>query len=119
MVLEDIIEALNHYIFTERKNLDTNSRSHLVLHKSVTPAILRAYKKVSYKVWLVSKESKYNIFNFQQQERILTDSVKEQIESLDKQFLLEFISFIMKEDSNNKSVLKYIIYGEYPINTDE
>lgn len=117
MTLEDIIEAINRYIEKRRhyEGLE-HIRSHLVLHKSITPSpIAKAYKVYEYILWLVDSTKKYRVLTLRYQSRVLAGMEEAVTRHCEKDFLDNLIKLIIdgKSTTSDGTILEDIIYGRY------
>lgn len=117
MTLEDIVEVINRYIEEKRhyRNLD-HITSHLVLHKSVTPApMAKAYKVYEYILWLVDSTKMYRVLTLRQQSRVLVGMEEVFTKDFEKAFIENLFKLVVdgKSTTSDKTILEEIIYGEY------
>lgn len=118
MTLEDIVESLNKYIEEKRHygGLDCIT-SHLVLHKSITPAPLApAYKVYEYVLWLVHpRGDKDRVLTLKHQSRVLAKMEESVTKHCEEAFLNNLLKLIIdgKSSSSDGTILEDIIYGRY------
>lgn len=67
MRVEDIIEGLNKHIEEKRKELNINTKGHLVLQKLITPSpTFKAYKFYEMILWFVKPGKKQRLLTISQ-----------------------------------------------------
>lgn len=123
MTLEDIVEVINRYIEEKRHygNLG-HITSHLVLHKSITPApLVKAYKVYDYILWLVDSTKMYRVLTVKHQSRVLAGMEEEFTKGFEKSFLENLLKLIIdgKSTTSDKTILEEIINGRYTGYYDE
>ena len=68
MTLEDVIEALNSYIYNKRREMYSFASSHLVLQRVLEPhETFKSYKRYSLILWIVVSNDKQRLLTVQYQ----------------------------------------------------
>lgn len=79
MKVEDIIEGLNKHIEEKRKELNINTKGHLVLQKLITPSpTFKAYKFYEMILWFVKSGKRQRLLTISQTVKI-TDGQEESV----------------------------------------
>lgn len=79
MRVEDIIEGLNKHIEEKRKELNINTKGHLVLQKLITPSpTFKAYKFYEMILWFVKPGKKQRLLTISQTVK-MTDGQEESV----------------------------------------
>lgn len=77
MRVEDIVEGFNKHIEEKRKELNINTKGHLVLQKLITPSpTFKAYKFYEMILWFVKSSKKQRLFTISQTVKMI-DSQEE------------------------------------------
>lgn len=85
MRLIEIIESLNN-------SIKDTVPGHLVLHNSITPKTIKAYKTVEYNLWYILPNTKELILSIQYTEKILEGEKETVMNTLDKKFITELFT---------------------------
>lgn len=106
MRVEDIVEGLNRHIEEIRRELGLKVKGHIVLHRTIEPCSIKAYKKYSAKLYYVGNKIKYLLGEAVIQDRIL-DGQEDKILS---KVNIDLIQIILK--FNRSELFDKVIRGE-------
>ena len=108
MKIEDIIKQLNRHIESRRDALKINTKTHLVLMKSVKPnETFKAYKEVKLCLYYVKGKEHYKVLNLTHTCKILSGQEESTIDNVSKDFMLMIFNWM------GSDFYKQIIKGEY------
>ena len=116
MTLEDIIESINNYIESARKDKNVTNRQHLVLQRTITPEpTFPVYKQYQFVVWVVDDSNKEKLFTMQHKDKVSSSYEETLIKDLEIKFLTQFLGLLFGRSSFDRYItpLKDIVYGEY------
>lgn len=112
MVFEDIIEALNRYIEDRRSQLHLDSKSFLVLHRSIVPSsCFKMFKDIAYTIWIVEGENKRILLTKAGTIKSHLDTMDEALKTFEGSFLTDLIKKLASTINNNRTILEDIVYG--------
>lgn len=110
--METFIEALNEYIEQERLSRGIKADNHLVLHKSITPTRVHAYKKYDYVLWDINGKFKHPVIGAENTDKVVTEEDKKKLEKLvNKKFFSALINLL--RNKSETGTLERIIKGEF------
>lgn len=108
MKAEDIIEGLNKHIEEKRKELNINTKGHLVLQKLITPSpTFKAYKFYEMILWFVKPGKKQQLFSISQTVKLIEGQEESVNRSMDILLSTELFDFIGTKE------YEQVIQGEY------
>lgn len=105
----DIVETLHKYL----KGIGCDSNVHLVLHKKITPAAMKAYKEYNYTLWYINKENRYPVTRIVHIARVTTDKEDRDVtDYMEEQLLIKIFS-LLRENRIIKPMLdgSFVGYG--------
>lgn len=120
MTLEDVIEALNIYIYNKRREMHSFASSHLVLQRVLEPhETFKSYKRYSLILWIVVGNDKQRLLTLQYQYNVkdfpTEECQKNLIKDLETKFITDLLALIIdgKSPIKDRKILEDILYEEY------
>ena len=108
MKAEDIIEGLNRYIETVRKERCISAKGHIVLHREILPhPSFKVYKTYKYTLWFSSGKKCYNIATLQQTSKVPDNLEESMLREMNIHLSTMIFTWIRSEKFNK------VINGEY------
>ena len=102
MTGEEIVNILNTYIETYRTDNNINSKSHLVLHRIMTPhETFKVYKKYEFTLWFVDGKNKYTVLKCAIIAKVLQEQEESIIKQVNRRLLLEIFNLMLSEEFDN------------------
>ena len=102
MTGEEIVNILNTYIETYRTDNNISSKSHLVLHRIMTPhETFKVYKKYESTLWFVDGKNKYTVLKCAIIAKVLQEHEESMINQVNRRLLLEIFNLMLSEEFDN------------------